>query len=112
MRLVVALLSPLVAFFLSEPRLTPLLATLAAIIPLQTFTMVPGAALQKEARFGTIAATEIVAMCTSLGAAVALAIAGFGVWALIWQQIVFYAVRLTLTLTCSPYRPRLMFDLH
>ncbi|MBS0267230.1 MAG: lipopolysaccharide biosynthesis protein [Planctomycetes bacterium] len=108
----VALLSPLVAFFLSEPRLTPMLATLAAIIPLQTFTMVPGACLQKEARFGTIAATEIVAMCTSLGAAVALAIAGSGVWALVWQQIVFYAVRLTLTLTCSPYRPRLMFDLH
>ena len=41
----------------------------------------------------------------------ACAVAGFGVWALIWQQIVFYAVRLTLTLTRSPYRPRLIFDL-
>lgn len=108
----VALLSPLVAFLLNESRLTPLLAALSAIIPLQTFTMVPGAALQKEARFGTIAATEIVAMCTSLGAAVALAMAGSGVWALVLQQIVFYSVRLTLTLTCSPYRPRLVFNLH
>lgn len=101
----VALLSPLVAFLLNEARLMPLLAAFAAIIPLQTFTMVPGASLQKQARFGTIAATEIVAMCTSLGAAVYLAMAGSGVWALIWQQIVFYAVRFTLTLSCSPYRP-------
>jgi PST family polysaccharide transporter len=108
----VASLSPVVAFLLNEARLTPLLAALAAIIPLQTFTLVPGASLQKEARFGTIAATQIVAMCASLGTAVALAIAGVGVWALIWQQIVFYAVRLTLTLTCSSYRPCLVFDLH
>lgn len=108
----VALLSPLVGFLLNEPRLVPLLAALAALIPLQTFTLVPGAALQQQGRFGTIAASEIAAICASLGAAVAFAIAGFGVWALIWQQIVFYAVRLTLTLTCSPYRPRLVFDLH
>src|SRR5205823_1846815 len=72
---------------------------------------VPGAALRQEGRFGTIAVIEIAAIGASIGTAVACAIAGFGVWALIWQQLVFYAVRLTFTVTWSPYRPRLQFDL-
>jgi len=109
--IVVALLSPVVGFLVNEPRLVPLIAALAAIIPLQTFTLVPGAALQQQARFATIAVTEIAALVASIGAAVTCALAGFGVWALIWQQIVFYVVRLTLTLSWSPYRPRLIFDL-
>ena len=104
--IVVALLSPVVGSLLNEPRLVPIITSLAAIVPLQTFTLVPGAALQHHGRFGTIAATEIAAVCTSIGAAVACAFASFGVWALIWQQVVFYAVRLTLTLTFSQYRPR------
>ena len=83
---------------------------LAAIVPLQTCTVVPGAALQKQGRFGAIAATER-AVIASLGTAVACSIAGLGVWSLVGQQIVFYAVRLALTLTLSPCRPRLVFAL-
>jgi O-antigen/teichoic acid export membrane protein len=109
---VIALLSPVVGYTLHEPRLTSLTLALAAIIPLQTFTLVPGAALHKQGRFGIIASTEIVAICTSIGAALFCGLSGLGVWALIWQQIVFYAVRLVLTLTRSTYRPRLVFDLH
>ena len=66
---------------------------------------------QQQGRFGTIAATEIVTIGASVGTAVICAIEGRGVWSLIWQQLVLYAVRLTLTLTCSPYRPRLIFGI-
>ena len=107
----VALLAPLVAFALDQPRLTPIIMALAAIIPMQTVTLVPGAALQKTGRFGTTAITEIVAICASIAAAVACAIMGLGVWTLVIQQIVFFAFRLTLTLACSPFRPRRIFDL-
>jgi O-antigen/teichoic acid export membrane protein len=107
----VVLLAPLVGLLLNEPALAPVLMALAAVVPLQTCTIVPGAALQKHARFGTIAAAEIAAMGASVGAAVVCAVAGRGVWALVWQQIVFYAVRFALTLTLSPYRPRLVFHL-
>jgi O-antigen/teichoic acid export membrane protein len=104
-----ALLSPVVGFLLNEPRVIPLITTLAGIVALQTFSIVPGAALQQQRRFGTIAATESVALGASIGTAVVCAVEGLGVWALIWQQLVLYAVRLTLTLMCSPYRPRLIF---
>jgi O-antigen/teichoic acid export membrane protein len=107
-----ALLSPVAGALLNEPRVVPLITTLAAIVAIQTFTIVPGAALQQQGRFGTIAATEIVAIGASIGTAVVCAVEGFGVWALIWQQLVLYGVRLTLTLTCSPYRPRLIFHWH
>ena len=107
----VALLSPAVGYLLGELRLTSIILVLAAIIPLQTLTFVPGAALQQQGRFGTITAIEIAAMCGSIGTAVTCALSGFGVWSLIWQQIVFFSVRLTFTLICSPYRLRLMFDL-
>jgi O-antigen/teichoic acid export membrane protein len=106
-----ALLSPVFGLLLNEPRIMPIITALAAIVPLQTLTLVPGAALRQKGNFGTIAAIEIAAMGASIGAAVACAVGGFGVWALVWQQIVFFAVRLALTLTCSPYRPRLIFDL-
>src|SRR5579885_1892579 len=107
----VVVLAPLVGVLLNEPALAPVLMALAAIVPLQTCTIVPGAALQKQARFGTIAAVEIAALGAGIGAAVIGAVAGRGVWALVGQQLVFYAVRLTLTLTLSPYRPRLVFHL-
>ena len=107
----VVVLAPLVGLLLGEPALAPVLMALAAVVPLQTCTIVPGAALQKQARFGTIAAVEIAALGAGIGAAVIGAVAGRGVWALVGQQLVFYAVRLTLTLTLSPYRPRLVFHL-
>jgi len=109
---VVALLSPVIGLVLDQPRLTPIIAVLAVIVPTQTLTMVPGAALQQQKRFRTIAVTEIAATGASIGTAVVCAIVGFGVWALIWQQVVFYAVRLAFTVTRSPYRPRLIFNLH
>jgi len=109
---VIILLSPAVGYIFNEPRLTSLTLALAVIIPLQTITLVPGAALQQQGRFGVIASTEIAAICASIGAALVCAIAGLGVWALIWQQVVLYAVRFTFTLTRSTFRPRLIFDLH
>jgi O-antigen/teichoic acid export membrane protein len=109
--LAIFLLSPIVAYALHEPRLTSIIALLAVIVALQTATMVPAAALQKDGKFGLIAATEFVAIIASIGTAIALAGMDYGVWALIWQQVVFYLVRVVLTMAFSPYRPRLLFRL-
>ena len=109
--LAVALLSPAIGAFYHDARLTPVVASLGAIIVAQTLVTVPGAALQHQKRFGLIAITEITATFASIGTAIAVALAGFGVWALVWQQIVFYGVRVILTWLFTPYRPALVFDL-
>jgi PST family polysaccharide transporter len=43
--------------------------------------------------------------------AVTAAFLGSGVWALVAQQTVFFSTRLVLTFICSPFRPRLIFNL-
>jgi PST family polysaccharide transporter len=109
--LATASVSPFAASILGQPRLMPIVATLSVIVLAQTIQLIPAAALQKASRFGTTAAIEISALLLGISTAVVLAVMKMGVWALVWQQIVFYGVRLTLILIFSSYRPRLIFKL-
>ncbi|MEW4569532.1 lipopolysaccharide biosynthesis protein [Tautonia sp. JC769] len=101
--------APLVSGAFDAPQLTPILVALSSIIVLQSITLVPGSALQHQKRFAQIAGAELAAIVSSLGLAIALAYAGKGVWALIWQQVAFYSVRAALTWAFTPYRPALVF---
>lgn len=108
---IMALLAPLVSYFYNEPRLTPIVITLALIIFGQTAGLIPGAALQQAKRFGTIALIELASIMSSIAAAVLLALSGAGVWALVGQQVALYAVRMTGNIYFSPFRPIWAFKL-
>jgi polysaccharide transporter, PST family len=105
------LLSPLVAYAFGEPRLQPIFVVLSFTIAAQAAVVVPGAALQQSRRFSAVAVIEISSTLLGIASAVTAALMGAGVWALVAQQIMFFAVRLLLTFICSPFRPRLVFDL-
>jgi PST family polysaccharide transporter len=107
----IALSAPLAGAVLNEPRVVPVIAVLGTIVLGQAASLVPGAALQQARRFGTIALLESFVLVLALGTAVICAIKGLGVWALIWQQIVLYGVRVVLNLCLSPYRVRFVFRL-
>jgi O-antigen/teichoic acid export membrane protein len=107
---VLAGLSPLMSAWLGEPALTAVVTTLACVIVLQSMTLIPGAALQRQGLFGRIAAAEIVALIAGASCALLAAANGMGVWALVWQQVILYGIRLVLTLLWSPYRPKLRFE--
>lgn len=109
--LIIAAVAPLAATILGQPRLTGIIVALSVIVFAQTVTLIPGAALQKASRFGTTAAIEISALLLGILTAVVTAMMHMGVWALVLQQVVFYAVRVILTLVFSPYRPRIVFHL-
>lgn len=109
--LIIIGIAPLLATFLSAPRLEPVVMALALVVLLQAVTTVPGAALQQNHRFGVIASIEIVSMFLSISSAIITAIQGWGAWALVVQQLVHYVVRLVLTLCLSSFRPRLFFKL-
>ena len=108
--LLFAAFAPTFADWMNEPALAAVMATLAVVILLQSLTLVPGAAMQKQGLFSRVAAAEIAGVLASIGVAVAAALHGLGVWALVWQQVVLYAVRLVLTAILSPYRPRFVFE--
>ncbi len=102
--------APVAAMILGEPRLGPIIMALALIIVAQALVAIPGASLQQSQQFKVIAGTELAPTVAGIATAVAIAFRGGGVWALVGQQLVFYAVRLILVLTFSSFRPRLVFD--
>ena len=108
--LILIVSAPVIALVLQQPRLSEIIPALAAILPLQMLAVVPSAALQRRGRFGRIASNEIISIFTSISLAVYCASHGFGVWALILQQVIYYLVRTSGTFLISDYSPRFRFN--
>ncbi|MBM4040165.1 MAG: hypothetical protein FJ290_16795, partial [Planctomycetes bacterium] len=67
--------------------------------------------LARSLRFGRLAAADVAGVAAGMGAAVALAAAGAGLWALVANRLVASTVRLTCLGALSIGRPRFEFDL-
>jgi O-antigen/teichoic acid export membrane protein len=102
---------PLAATMLKEPRLQPIAMALISVVVIQSVGSIPGAALQQQHKFMLIALVEIIATALSIAIAVVAATHGCGAWALVFQQVGFYGVRVVLTFWFSAFRPQLFFDL-
>lgn len=85
---------------------------IAVTVVLQAVFLIPRAAQQQNHQFGVIAATEIIAIALGMIAAVAIAVSGGGAWALVGQQVVFFGVRVVLTVWLSPFRPLMRMKGH
>ena len=72
-------------------------AALALCLPLHAFAVVPTALLQKSMQFRRLAALNAIVNVVSAVAAVLLALAGFGVWALVARQLVAFGMQAVLT---------------
>jgi PST family polysaccharide transporter len=83
-----ALLAPAVAWFYEEPRLTTLTAALAGTALAVAFGAQHQALLERRMRLGRVAACRVTAQLIAALAAIAAALAGWGVWALVVQQYV------------------------
>lgn len=109
--IVISIIGYLSALFLNEPELTYIIAALSLSVILQAISTVPMAKLQQEGRFPLLAAIDMGAMFTGIFSALAAAIAGWGAWALVVQQISHFTVKLFLTLILSTFKPHLFFQL-
>jgi len=104
-------LAPLAAQLFNEPRLSPIIMALAFVVIAQAISTIPGAALQQRHQFKIIAVMEITALVLGMITAIVVALRGGGAWALVDQQIAFYAVRVVMTFYFSPFFPLMVFDL-
>lgn len=93
-----------------EPQLRNLIWALSAIVPLQALSVVQEALFRRKMDFRTLALRTNVAVLFAGLLAVALAILGAGIWALIVQQIASAAIGLLLLWTHSDWRPRWSFS--
>jgi O-antigen/teichoic acid export membrane protein len=83
----VAFSADVVADYYKAPQLTDLLPWLSIAIVVTTLSQIMFALLQRSFAFKAIAVGEIVSAMVALVSAIGVALAGYGVWALVFGQL-------------------------
>ena len=102
--------APLVARFFDQPMLEWITIALAINLPLLALRCVPYAILARAMNFRSVAISELIATIASGSVAIGLAIAGFGVWALIAQILIRNLLLSTLLWILARWAPSWSFS--
>lgn len=97
--------APLLARFYSEPALIPITIALGATFAVGGFAVQPLALLKREMRFKRLVVVRVGSVAIGGSVAIALAVSGWGYWALAWQALVTSAASLVLAILATGYRP-------
>ena len=104
--------APWTAQLLRMEGLTTILRVMALVFPIDSLALVAAALLQRDLQFRTLARISVAAYVLGYGlVGVSLAVAGFGVWALVSAYLVqtlFVSIAL---IAVKPHAKRLMFEL-
>jgi PST family polysaccharide transporter len=103
--LLLFLAAPLIAHFYGQPELEGIARWLALGFAASGLTVQHWALLRRQMRFGAIAGMETVADLASFAAAIALACAGAGYWALVVQRLIPPILLLVASWTFCRWRP-------
>jgi O-antigen/teichoic acid export membrane protein len=92
------------------PQVAILISVLSLCIPIEGLSIVQKTVLSKTMDFKSLSIRSTVAVLASGVVGLGLAWAGFGVWALVGQQVTRDVVSLALLWKISPWRPRWEFS--
>ncbi|MCC6456095.1 MAG: lipopolysaccharide biosynthesis protein [Caldilineaceae bacterium] len=107
----IALLAPQIAGFFRRDELIPVVRVVALSFPLQGVVMVPAALLQRKLRFRRFAGIDVVSYFGGYGiVGIGLALAGFGVWALIYATLTQALIMACWVIAIQPFPHRPQFD--
>jgi PST family polysaccharide transporter len=106
----VAVGAPLVARYLEEPILEPVVRWLTLSFLLQMITGVQVSLLRRQLRIKELAAYKLVAAISGGTCGITMALNGFGVWSLVGQRLVTQGVLTSLLWIRSDWRPGLRFS--
>jgi PST family polysaccharide transporter len=102
-----ACLTPVIVAGYREPRLTPIVLALAPVFLISGFTTQFKAGLVRQMRFKAVGASDFFSQIVATAVAICLAYVGFGVWALVVQQLLSAAVTAAICVTLARWRPSL-----
>ena len=105
--LLVAASAPAIAWFFREPRLVSMTLVLSITFVLTSSAVQHIALLNRQMRFYVIAIIDVVSMLAGYLTGIALALSGYGYWALVFAYLVQITLRLVLAWSISRWRPRL-----
>lgn len=104
------LAAPVVGGIFQLPDVVPVLNALAPVVLLVALGSVPMALLKRRLAFRALAVQSMAASVVGQVVAVAMALAGAGVWALVWQLLVVQVITLAWVWAASRWRPTAQFD--
>lgn len=99
------LVAPLAASFFHAPELSSMLRTVSVVLLFGGLSAVPDALLTTRLNFRARTIAQLIASLASGLVAIALAMKGFGVWSLVWQQLVAAALRTVCLWISCRWRP-------
>lgn len=102
--------APVWAAISNTPELTNLVRALSLLVPVQAAAVVPDALLRRALQFRQLAVRSLLAAAAGGIAGIATALAGWGVWALVIQQMVRAVVAVVVLYAACEYRPRRRFE--
>ncbi|MCR5880882.1 oligosaccharide flippase family protein [Phenylobacterium sp. J367] len=94
---------------MSQPRLPMLILALSPILLINSLTTVANGRIIREGRFGIFAAGDLISTGASAATALAAALAGWGAWALVAQQLVLWLCKLAWVGSRAGALPRLHY---
>jgi O-antigen/teichoic acid export membrane protein len=103
--ILLALLAPVIAVAMHEPQLTGILGLFAVAFPIVSLGLVQQALLERASRFRLVALIECCAAFAGLATGVLAALAGWGVYSLVYQILVGWTVVTAGLWAASTWRP-------
>jgi PST family polysaccharide transporter len=105
--LVLALAAPAIGRLFDAAELASVIRWLCVVLVLQAFTTVPLALLTRELRFDVTARRSLVMLLGGAVTGIAMAVQGYGVWALVGQHLAGASLNTVLLLGATGWRPGL-----
>lgn len=109
--LILFIASPFIASFYDLPELTAYARVIFLIIPINSFGLIQNVIIQKELDFKKTATASVVSAIFSGIVGVGLAYSGFGIWALVWQQVSLNASRTLLFVIQRRWMPKFVLSI-
>lgn len=98
------------AQFFSNDKLRPIMQVLSLVYFLGSLRIVQNALFTKKLQFKKVAFLEVISVAVSGALSVGMALAGYGVWSLVYGRLAYILTSLVMAWTLSNWRPRLLFD--
>ena len=102
--------APAISAFYRTPELTPILRVMALQIPISVYNSVQLAYISRHMLFRKVFVTSTVNGLVSGAVGIGMAMAGFGVWALVAQNMMATVANSVMLTLFVPWRPELKFS--
>ena len=104
------LIAPLVATFFKAPEIVPLFRALGLSLPLTGLGVVPDTMLKREMKFQMSIISDIGRNFMKGAASVIFALLGWGVWSLVWGQVIGVLTGSLISWVVARWKPTWKFD--